>query len=183
MRTALALILWTASAHAEVDWARGVVTANGVGIADRHAPNPTVARGTSRRGAEDVARARLAKSVLAVPVAAGGTVGDAAKDPAVKARIDRAVAQAIAITADPQTDGAWTVTMAVPIEALRQAIAGGPRTATSDAAPPVAILDAKPTPAIGAAPMLWVKALPTYAKAAPHVSKIETDATLYLVVY
>ncbi|MFT3691710.1 MAG: hypothetical protein QM831_01130 [Kofleriaceae bacterium] len=168
-------------AHADVDWARGLVTANGVGIADRHAPNPAVARGTSRRSAEDAARADLAGQVAKLPVAAGGTVGDAAKDAAVKSRVDRAVANAIAIDADPQTDGAWKVTMAVPIEAVRLAISGGP--AKPDDAPPIAILDGKPpAKALGAVPMLWVKTVPDYAKAAPHEPSAANPGTLYIVV-
>ena len=128
----LSLVLLAGSAHADVDWAKGLVTAQGIGIADRHAPNPAVARGTSRRAAEDAARGQLAKSVGALPVAGGGTIATKAKDPAVKGRIDRAVAQAISVAAQPETDGAWTVTMAVPIEALRQALVGGPREVSGD---------------------------------------------------
>lgn len=174
----------TAHAHAHVDWARGLVIADGVGIADRHAPNPAVARGTSRRAAEDRARADLAKQVAMLPVATGGTVGAAAaSDPAVKSRVDRAVADAVTLTAEPQTDGAWNVTMAVPIERVRLAITGGPRAATADAGAPVAILDGKAPPrALGAVPMLWVKTVPDYATSAPHEHDAVNAATLYLVV-
>src|ERR1043165_7863637 len=48
-----------ASDAARVDWAAGLVIAGGTGIADRHAPSPAVALGTSRRGAEDDARQRI----------------------------------------------------------------------------------------------------------------------------
>lgn len=173
-----------AQAQAHVDWARGLVIADGVGIADRHAPNPAVARGTSRRAAEDRARAELATQVATLPVAAGGTVGVVAnRDPAVKVRVDRAVAEAVTLTADPQTDGAWYVTMAVPIERVRLAITGGPRVATTDPGAPVAILDGKAPPrALGAVPMLWVKTVPDYAKSAPHEHDAVNPATLYLVV-
>src|SRR5690349_4314239 len=34
---------------ARVDWAAGRITAGGTGLADRHAPSPAVAPGTSRR--------------------------------------------------------------------------------------------------------------------------------------
>ncbi|MEO8553708.1 MAG: hypothetical protein ABI678_27230, partial [Kofleriaceae bacterium] len=142
MRALLAVMLLAGAAHAEVDWAKGLVTAPGVGIADRHAPNPAVARGTSRRAAEDAARGQLAKSIAALPVAGGGTVATAAKDAKIKARLERAIAQAISVAAQPETDGAWTVTMAVPIEALRQALAGEPRTTAGDdpAVPAVVIV-------------------------------------------
>jgi len=179
---AFAIVALASSAHADVavDWAKGLVTANGVGIADRHAPNPAVARGTSRRAAEEAARAQLAKGLAALPVAGGGTVGEHAKGEA-KMRLERAVAQAIAVAADPQTDGAWTVTMAVPIEAIRQALGAGPREVASDGdqPPAVVIVDGvKAKPAIGwtvggvKAATLWVPAkdLPAWAKDAPHVT-------------
>jgi hypothetical protein len=193
----------TASAKPTVDWAKGLVTAEGIGIADRHAPNPAVARGTSRRGAEDAARAQLAQALGALPVAAGGTVADRAADPAVKARLDRAVAQAIAVAAQPETDGAWRVTMAVPIEAIRQALDAGPRTVTTgDREPAVVVVDGVTAmPAIGwtvgttHAATVWVAAPPAWAKDAPHVKAtaakggaIElatpagSDATLYVIV-
>src|SRR5215475_11949501 len=107
MRLALILLLVPAVAQADVDWAQGLVTAQGVGVADRHAPNPAVARGTSRRGAEDAARAKLAVEIAALPVAAGGKVGDAAKDADVKARLTAAVDRAMTVAAEPETDGAW----------------------------------------------------------------------------
>lgn len=193
-------------AEVAVDWAKGVVTAEAIGIADRHAPNPAVARGTSRRGAEEAARVQLAKGLGALPVASGGTVADQAKDPATKARIARAVAQAIAVAAQPETDGAWKVTMAVPIEALRQAIEGGPRhVAAGDGAAPVVIVvdGAAAKPAIGwtvgtaHVATVWLKDVPAWAKDAAHVKAtrakdgtieladagtVGTAATLYVIV-
>lgn len=188
MRALLALVILAGTAHADVDWASGLVTANGVGIADRHAPNPAVARGTSRRAAEDAAKAQLAKAILALPVAGGGTAATKAKDPDTKARLDRAVAQAISVTAQPETDGAWTVTMAVPIEALRQALDTGPRATTGDdaKAPAVVIVDgvkAKPSIGYAKAPAIWVKDVPAWAKDAPHVAAgtLGNAATLYVI--
>ena len=192
-RVVLMLVFgWTARgarADVAVDWAKGVVTAEGIGIADRHAPNPAVARGTSRRGAEETARVQLARGLGALPVASGGTVADKAKDAATRARIDRAVAQAVAIAAQPETDGAWKVTMAVPIEAIRQAIEDGPRhvATNGDGAEPaepaepgssatVVVEGATAKPAIGWAvgtahvATLWVKDVPAWAKDAPHVT-------------
>jgi hypothetical protein len=199
MRAALVLSLLAGSAHAGVDWATGMVTADGIGVADRHAPNPAVARGTSRRGAEDAARRTLAAEVAALPLAKGGKVADAANDAEVAARLAAAVDHAIAVAAEPETDGAWRVTMAVPIEAVRQAVAepGGSRALpqAGDHEPPVTIVDGVAgTPVVGAldAATVWVKAVPAWAKDAPHVTgkrgrhAIEGitpgAATLYVIV-
>jgi hypothetical protein len=182
------LMVWlgaTASAAPTIDWGTGLVTEGGVGIADRHAPNPAVARGTSRRTAEAAARAALAKSVPQVPLASGGLVSAKLGDPAIKVRLDRAVAQAIAVTAQPETDGAWRVTMGVPIEAIRQAVEGGPRAVDGglEHEPAVVVVEgATGTPAVGwtvggiHAATIWVTAVPPWAKDAPHVSATSARA-------
>ncbi|HTR52288.1 MAG TPA: hypothetical protein VMJ10_16350 [Kofleriaceae bacterium] len=149
-----------------MDWARGLVTADATSLADRHAPSPAVARGTGRRPAEDAAKAKLRAAVLALPVANGGRLGEPAAD--------KALAAAYVIAADPETDGAWHVTMAVPIEAVRQAIAG-PRVLpdAGDSGPAVVIVDgATGAPAVGAlaAATIWTDAIPAFAKDAPHVA-------------
>jgi hypothetical protein len=198
----IAVLAGSARADVAVDWAKGLVTANGVGIADRHAPNPAVARGTSRRSAEEAARAQLAKGLAKLPVAGGGTVGEHAD---AKPRLERAVADAIAVAAEPQTDGAWTVTMAVPIEAIRQALDAGPREVGKDGdkPPAVVIVDGVTAkPAIGwtvggvKAATIWVPAkdLPAWAKDAPHITAsgakagaieargmVGGEATLYVI--
>lgn len=199
------MLVLTSVAHAapvKVDWARGLVIADAIGLADRHAPNPTVARGPSRRRGEDAARKRLAAQIGALPIAGGGTIGDRAKaNEAIRARLDRAVAGALTVAAEPQTDGSWRVTLAVPLEAVRQALAG-PRTASGDSGPQVVIVDGvSAPPAIGwkigglEAPTLWVDAVPGWAKDAPRVTakrakagEIEIDgseataATLFVIV-
>jgi hypothetical protein len=182
------------------------VIADGIGLADRHAPNPAVARGTSRRDAEDAARKVLGGKLGELPLASGGTVASRAKsDKAIKERLDRAVAAAILLTADPETDGAWRVTMAVPIEAVRLALIG-PRVATEDKGPQVIVVEGvSAKPAVGwevgkpgaslAAPTLWVADVPTWAQTAPRVKAtsakggvIDADqsggtvATLYVIV-
>jgi hypothetical protein len=196
MRLALILLLVPAVAHADVDWAQGLVTAEGVSVADRHAPNPAVARGTSRRGAEDAARAKLAVEIAALPLASGGKAGDAAKDADVKARLAAAVEHAQTVAAEPETDGAWKVTLAVPIEAVRQAITGPRKLAAGgDADQPVVVVDGVTgKPVVGAldAATVWVKDVPAWAKDAPHVTgkrakgRIEGikpgAATLYVIV-
>ena len=196
----VAILAGTAHAddRAKVDWARGMVIAGGIGVADRHAPNPAVARGTSRRGAEDAAKRALAVAVRDLPLAGGGTVGD---------RAARATDVAIVLDAEPETDGAWHVTMAVPIEAVRQAIAG-PRALPDggDTGPAVVVVDgATAKPAVGwsivapggalDAATLWVKDVPAWAKDAPRATAkrvkggaIEVDgmtataATLFVIV-
>lgn len=167
----------SAEAGVEVDWARGLVIADAVGVANRHAPSPAVARGTSRRGAEQVAKQQLAARIAELPLAGGGKVRDRAKDEAIEAALARAVERALTLAAEPETDGAWTVTLAVPIEAVRQAIAG-PRTLPQDGdkgAAVVVVEGVKAKPAVGwtvgghEAATLWVSEVPAWAKDAPRV--------------
>ena len=201
-----ALLLVGSVAHAapklSVDWAAGLVTADGASVADRHAPNPSVARGTSRRAAEDAARAQLAAELGELPVATGGVVAAKLGDPAVKARLDAAVAAAIAIDAQPETDGAWRVTMAVPVEAVREALDGvRALPAAGDAGPAIIVVDAKAKPAVGwtvgglHAATIFAAAVPAWAASASHVAATRvaggaieiagtaaTAATLFVIV-
>jgi hypothetical protein len=162
---------------AKPDWARGLVIASGVGIADRHAPSPVNARGPAREAAEAAARKQLAAALPALPLAAGGTLAGRLGDAAVKARVDRAIAAAIVVDAEPSTDGSWKVSLGVPIEAIRQALTGPRAAPASDVdGPPVVVVEgARATPAIGyqlgkvAAPAIWVKEVPAWAKDAPRV--------------
>ena len=195
---------------ARVDWAAGRVVAGGTSVADRHAPSPAVALGTSRRGAEQVAKRRIAAMLGGLPMASGGTVADqlAGKadgkaGAARKARLDAAVEAAIAIAAEPETDGSWHVTLAVPLEAIRQAL-DEPRAlpAAGDGDPAVVVVEGVAgKPAIGwtingaAAATLWVKDAPGWAKDAPRVKvgaasqgaltidgKAGGPATLYVLI-
>ncbi|TMQ07126.1 MAG: hypothetical protein E6J90_44320 [Deltaproteobacteria bacterium] len=194
---------------AQVDWAAGRVIAGGTGIADRHAPSPAVALGTSRRRAEEAARQRIAAALGSLPLAAGGTLADRLGDAAnaagtaLRGRIDAAVAAAITVAAEPETDGSWRVTLAVPLEAIRVALAG-PRALppTGDRGPPVVVVEGVAArPAIGwtvagvAAATLWVSDVPAWAGSAPRVTArsaragaIDADsgsgsaATLYVIV-
>lgn len=187
---------------AVVDWAAGWVIAGGTGIADRHAPSPAVALGTSRRGAEDAARRRIADALGALPLAGGGALADRLGDAALRARIDAAVAAAIAVAAEPETDGSWHVTLAVPLEAIRIALTA-PRAlpAAGDRGPPVVVVEGVAArPAIGwtvagvEAATVWVAAVPAWAKDAPRIAArsarggaidapgTRTAATLYVIV-
>jgi hypothetical protein len=162
---------------ARVDWAAGLITAGGTGVADRHAPSPAVALGTSRRGAERAARQRIAARLGSLPLAGGGTLADRLGDPAVRARVDAAVDAAYAMAAEPETDGSWHVTLAASLEAIRQAISE-PRALpeAGDRGPAVVIVEGVAArPAIGwtvggaPAATLWVKEVPAWAKDAPRV--------------
>jgi len=173
---ALAVTVATARADTKVDWARGLVIADAVGVADRHAPNPAVARGTSRRGAEANAKKLLAAKIADLPLAGGGKVGDRASDADVKARLARALEGAISLAADPETDGAWRVTMAVPIEAVRQAIVGPRSLGDGDKGPRIVIVEGvSAKPAVGwkvgglEAATVWAGDAPAWAKDAPRV--------------
>jgi hypothetical protein len=112
-----------------------------------------------------------------LPLAHGGKLEAKLRDKDVKAELERAVANAIVVSADPETDGSWRVTMGVPIESLRQALSGGARTigAADDAAAVVVIEGAAVKPAIGykvgdvEGPMVFVKEVPAWAKDAPRV--------------
>lgn len=206
IRALLAVMLLAGVASAEpakVDWARGLVTAKAVGVADRHAPNPAVARGTSRRGGEEAAKKLLAAKLGELPLAGGGKVADREKDKDVAERLARAVDAAITIAAEPETDGAWQVTMAVPLEAVRQALAGPRALPDGGDQGPAAIVvtGVKARPAIGwkigsvEAPTLFVTEVPAWAKDAPKraaksaksgVIDVEgidaTPATLFVIV-
>lgn len=120
-----------------VDWTRGVVTARGLGPADRNAPGPAVARVGARRAALVQARARLLAAVKALP-AAGGALGDVAPPE----RLAREVELAPVVDEILGTDGSVKLAIAVGTEALRQAVTG-PRPAPADeAAPEVWTVDA-----------------------------------------
>ena len=178
----LAIVVLAGSARAEVDWAKGLVTAEGIGVASRAAPTPAAARGPARRLAEEQARKQLAARVGGVAVAEGGTLAARMKkDAAVKGAVEKAVANAIVVGSEVETDGSWRVTMGVPTEALRQAVAGGggARALGSDDGPPVVVVEGVSVkPAIGirvggvSAATVFVKdvnALPAWAKDAPRV--------------
>lgn len=127
-----------------IDWTVPAVVADGIGLADRRAPTPDVARAAARTRGVDDARKRLRAAVANVPWADGKTVGahlDATQ-------LDAAVAAAVVQRAEPQTDGSWRVRLLLPIEVLRQAgqAAPGPRGLSNDGdatTPSIIAIDAK----------------------------------------
>jgi hypothetical protein len=179
-RVALLMVACAASAaHAEVDWAAGLVRASGLGVADRQAPSPAAAREPARRAAEANARKKLEGMLPALPLATGGTLKAKLTDKAVQARLARAIEAAITVESTPHTDGSWDVVLAVPLEAVRQAIVGlRPHDGAADRDPPVVIVEGVTAkPAIGytvggvAGATLWVvkEHVPSWAKDAPRV--------------
>ena len=204
IRLALAaLLLLGSTARADVDWATGFVTGDGIGIADRHAPTPATARGPARRAAEDAAKKAITAQLNALPLAAGGTLKSKLADKAIKKRIDEAVARAIATAATLETDGSWKVTMGVPTEALRIAL-GAARAidAKGDADPAIVVVEgAKQKPALGvtvggvSGATIFPREVPAWAADAPRVKatgskagaitidkKLGGPATLFVIV-
>ncbi len=133
-----------------VDWAAGVMIAKGVGLADRRAPTPDVARAAARSRGVAQARERLSAALLLVPWANGK--GTAAQLTATQ--LETLTGTAAIVAAQPQTDGGWQITLQLPLEAVRQA-ARGNRTLAVDgdvAAAPDVVLDARKlrvAPAVG----------------------------------
>jgi hypothetical protein len=175
-------------AAVDVDWTRGVAIARAVAPADRRAPSPAVARSGARRAAEDRARAMLAAAARALPWAAGGTVGEAVDDKGAAAALEAAVARAAVTAADYLTDGSVRVTVALPIEAVRQAL-DGPRAVAAGAAVEGAVTavvvdarGAKVAPAVGLAvgeargPVLVAHAKPSAAVLGAKVVTVKATA-------
>ena len=180
LHAVVAIAMTAAHASAEVDWEKGWVTAEAIGIANRTAPTPAAARGPARRQAEELAKQQLGPQLAKLPLAAGGTLATKLANTDTKGAIDRAIANAIVIAAEPETDGSWRVTMAVPIEAVRTALVG-PRVLSRDAAadpagPAVVVVEsAGARPAVGytfgklAPATIFVKDVPAWAKDAPRL--------------
>jgi hypothetical protein len=124
----LAMVGVATPAHADVDWQRGLITIKAVGTADRRAPSPAVARPGALREGETRAEAALLELARGLPRAQGGTIGEAADaDPLVAAALAAVVAAPIEVATDFLPDGSVRVERALPIEAIRQAIAGPER--------------------------------------------------------
>jgi hypothetical protein len=101
-----------------VDWSRGLVTATGIGLADRHAPSPAVGRAASRRRADDDARNKLAAALGEVAWTSDGSPAELA------GRDGWIAAHAVVVDATLNPDGSWRVTLGLPVEAIRLGLAG-----------------------------------------------------------
>jgi hypothetical protein len=135
------------------DWTAGQLTARGLGVADRRAPSPASAREAARRRAIADATRKLVAAAEALPVA-GDKARLAAKLPKEQLAA-LAAAEAIVLSSELLVDGSWRVEVALPLEALRQAMQGArpvPVKGDAAAAPAVVVVRA---PA-GTAPALGV---------------------------
>jgi len=156
-----------------LDWTGGALRAVGVGLADRRAPSPAVARAASRRRAEEAARAALAAALPRVPWRAGAAPAWTEAERAALA------ARALPAVAELSPDGSWRVELALPLERVRVAVDGARvvEATTDDAGAPTAIVvDARHltlTPVLGLTvraggvtwrgPTLWVTEEPVLA--------------------
>jgi hypothetical protein len=114
-----------AADRALVDWTAGLVTARGASAADLQTPDPTVARIRAERIARNRARVELARAARSLRLASGGSVEDrAARDRDVGGRLDRAVEAAADHHVEYGSDGSVEVSVALPIETVRQAVDG-----------------------------------------------------------
>ncbi len=143
--------------RAAIDWTAGRLTATGAGAPDPLAPSPEVARIGAERAARTRARAALIAAARAVPVADGGTVGSLTTDAggALMGRLVTLAAGARALDVAHSSDGGVEVTLVLPLEALRSALAGSDALsppAASETAPTALVIDAPGlTPALGVA--------------------------------
>lgn len=153
----LALVAWTGAAVARppsghvvtgtapdvIDWTRGLAIARGAATASPRAPSAAVARIGAERSAREAARAALRQRVDALPLGDGRTVGAAvASDQAARARLGAALEASRADQVVYGTDGSVVVREAVPLEAVRIAIAGAAAPpAWSEDAPTAVVID------------------------------------------
>jgi hypothetical protein len=148
--------------RAAIDWTRGILSAVGAAAGDVRAPSPAIARGGAERQAREAARARLAELARGLPLAAGGTVGEALdKDPAAAARLAAALSRSLDVEVDYSSDGSVVLRAGLPVEAIRLALAGAPRApdAHADGSPTALVVDARKLPARPAvgAELAWGK--------------------------
>lgn len=175
-----------------LDWTSGQLTARGLGVADRHAPSPAVARDAARRRAIVDASRALREAAKAIPMASGQRLGELLSD----TKLAAAAAEATVVSAEPLVDGSWRMELSLPLETLRLAVVG-PRPVPSgdDVGVPVVIVrvPASTKPVLGLAisdgkstwnaPTLWAKgtsaAVPLPAGVlthAPTVTAVRTGA-------
>lgn len=136
--------------YVTIDWSTGVMVAKGVGLADRRAPAPDVARAAARSRGVAQARSRLRAGLLLVPWANSKT----SAEQLTAAQLETLVEAATVVRAQPQTDGGWHIELQLPIEVVRQAVQGNRKRAGDgdDTDTPEIALDARKlrvVPAVG----------------------------------
>jgi hypothetical protein len=176
MRSALVvLVLLAGVARADVDWAEGRVTANGVGAADLRAPSPDIARVAAERTARKAARARLEAETRALPWAGGASVGERAEaDPTLAGALAAALDAVATDEVRYQSDGSVVVRLHLELDRLADTPGAGATLVAIDARG-VAI-----QPAVGATleagaaryagPLRWVHKPPAGARTAMAMS-------------
>lgn len=141
--------------RAIVDWTAGRLLATGAGAPDLRAPSPAIARIGAERAARKAARARLAERARELPWAGGGSLGERlAADPGAASRIEAVLARPDDADVRYFSDGAVEVTLAIPLEALRVAVAPPEPPVGDDTAPTALVVEAdrlRPSPALGLA--------------------------------
>ncbi len=128
-----------AAAEPEIDWKRGLLIVTETRIADLRAPNATIARIRAERIARDNARDKLLAAAEKIKLASGRTVANAAKGESRK-RLD--ALEPLTLAVDYGSDGTATVTLGLPLEAIRVALFGPSRLA-SEREPNALVVDAK----------------------------------------
>jgi hypothetical protein len=108
-----------------IDWTTGELTARAVGLADRRAPSPDVARAAARRRGIDDARVSLRNALPAIAWSDAKTLANEFSD----AELDSIAGLAVVSKAAPQTDGGWQISLSLPLERIRQ-LRSGPRRLT-----------------------------------------------------
>lgn|GEM_PF-4446145 len=135
---------------ARVDWTRGLIIATGSAAADVRAPGAEIARVRSERQARARARAAAQARVAALAAEAVPSGADQVvqREPgAMAARWARLVARdGRDLSVRYGSDGSATVTVGVPLEAVRLAVSGGPAAVSGEPAadaPTAVIVDAR----------------------------------------
>ena len=153
----LAVVAWTTQAAAAqplpppvtqplaqavtLDWSAGLLIAKAVGLADRRAPAPDVARAAARSRGVAQARLRLGAALLELPWANGKTTAAQLSAGQLTMLVDAATVR----MAQPQTDGGWHIELQLPVEVVRQAVSGTRALSHNgdDATVSVVVLDAR----------------------------------------
>ena len=178
----LAVFVLTGIASAEpakVDWARGLVIASG---RRRRRPARTKPGGgpryvaPRRAGRRRRSSSRPSSTICRSRAAARSAIARRTRTSPSGSRARSTPRSPIA--AEPETDGAWQVTMAVPLEAVRQAARRARVLPADGDKGPIAVVvtGATAKPAIGwkvgtlEAPTLFVTDVPAWAKDAPRAT-------------
>jgi hypothetical protein len=148
-----------------VDWSAGQLLATGAAVADPRAPNPDVARVSAERAARERALEELGRAARKLELAGGGSVGERARgDAAVEQRLAGALERARTLEASYGSDGSTRVVVALPLEAVRLAVAPAAAPNAPPGGPTAIVVDAR---AHKARPVLGVSLHAGATKAAP----------------